>query len=219
MPSGRVRLAELTNSMLWAAPLAAILAVPASLMMDVDVATRPEQAAFLFGMSLLGTWGALLPTKLFEGRKIDLSIRRLVHLLTGGLVGLAGAALASWVELGTLNGWDLSIDPRLFDAALPVGTTSPLSYALYFALLSLVAGTPWQSARDRRTRIGVFTFLKTTAVGGLLGLALPFPQQPWGLAIAGLTSLVTQGVSPWSSQSAVYSRYLARTEKARRKVA
>ena len=61
--------AELASSMLLAAPLAALLAVPAALLLGVDVSSQPERVAFLFGMSLLGVWGSLVAAKLVEGRR------------------------------------------------------------------------------------------------------------------------------------------------------
>ena len=60
-PSGRVRVAELTSSMLWAAPLLALLMVPAPSLLGIDPSSDPQQLAYLFGMALLGTWTALIP--------------------------------------------------------------------------------------------------------------------------------------------------------------
>ncbi len=66
LPSGRVRIAELAGSMLGAAPLLALLAVPAIAMLGIDAPTNPQQVAYLYGMSLLGTWLSLICSKLLE---------------------------------------------------------------------------------------------------------------------------------------------------------
>ena len=48
MPSGRVRFAELAASMLWAAPLLALLALPAAAALEIDPAQHPQQVAYLY---------------------------------------------------------------------------------------------------------------------------------------------------------------------------
>ena len=63
LPSGRVRIAELAASMLWAAPLLALLTIPAAALLGIDPSSNPQQLAYLYGMALLGTWTALVPNK------------------------------------------------------------------------------------------------------------------------------------------------------------
>ena len=91
LPSGRVRIAELAASMLWAAPLVALLTIPAAALLGIDPSSDPQQLAFLYGMALLGTWTTLVPNKLIETRKLDGTNRRLIALAAGLLVGGVGA--------------------------------------------------------------------------------------------------------------------------------
>ena len=93
-PSARVRFAELAASMLWAAPLLALLAVPAAAALEIDPARQPQQAAYLYLMGLLGTWTALIPAKALETRRLDGASRRLIAAGTGWLTGFAGIHLA-----------------------------------------------------------------------------------------------------------------------------
>ncbi len=71
MPSDRVRIAELTSSMLWAAPLLALLTIPALGSWTSIPQTDPQHLAYLFGMALLGTWTVLVPNKTMEIRRFD----------------------------------------------------------------------------------------------------------------------------------------------------
>jgi hypothetical protein len=193
---------ELATSMLLAAPAAAMLALPAALMLGTDVPAQPERVAFLFLMGLMGAWGSLVPAKLFEGRRPDPAIRRAVSTGAWAAVGLAGAALAAWLELGPLPRWDTPVDESLF------GRSSPLSAAGYFGLIGLLGGWPWLAARDRKARFRLLPVFKAGLVGLALGLVWPFPQ-PWGLGVAALAAIVTQAVSPWSEPAAAYARYAA----------
>ena len=221
VPGMRERVAELTAAMVTAAPVAAVLSLPvAALTMGVDPPTQPERYAFLFTMSLLGAWATLIPTKLFEGRNVGKSTRRLTGMALGALVGLAASTFASWTNLGTLPSWDAGVDARVFSdlglSPLSIGQTSPAVAGLYFALVSLFAGLPWMAARDRKRRFRILPILKAGGLAALIGLAFPFPQ-PWGVGIAVLTAAVVQTVSPWSRPAAVYNRYAARMAKLQRK--
>jgi hypothetical protein len=205
-----VRVAELASSMLWAAPLVALLSVPAAVLMDLDPARQPERAAFLFAMGLLGTWATLAVSKPFDGRG-DSASRRALAVVAGALVGLAGTALAAAL--------DVPFGPvRPGDAFGPREVAEPLAFAGYFALLQPVGGLWWLAARDRKARFRVWPLLRTAGAAGLLALALPVPQ-PYGLAAAVVSAAATQLVSPWSKEAAVYARYAARAANVRRKVA
>jgi hypothetical protein len=200
--------------MVWAAPVVALLSVPAAAMMEIDPTRHPEQAAFLFAMGLLATWATLAASKLFDGRG-DSTTRRLFAMTAGALVGLVGSALAATL--------DLPLTPARPDVLFGGGETGhPLAFAGYFALLQPVGGLWWLSARDRARRFRVWPLLRSAGAAALLALALPVPQ-PYGVAAAVLTAAATQVVSPWSKEGAAYARYAAwaakANAKARRKVA
>lgn len=205
LPSPRVRLAELTGSMVLTAPVALALMVPVAILTDSG-AVQLEHAAFLFGMGLLGTWANLVPAKLFEGRG-DSFLRRATFFASAVFVGLAGAALAMMFDL------DGPAAPPFYPG-VPYGP----AFVAYFALLPMAGGWRSLSARERKSRFRIWPLLRTGAAGGVLALALPFPQ-PWGFGAAILTAAATQLVSPWDKKAAGYARYAARAAKRGRKAA
>jgi serine/threonine protein kinase len=225
LASPRIRVAELASSMLWTAPVTALLTVPSAMALGINPSSHPEQIAFLSGMSLLGTWGTIALSKLFEGRTISAGSRRAIHLVMGLLLGLIGYGFTSAIDLGPLwspnflNGPDRVVETKIAELAGYGIPGALLVYAGYFGLLGLLASPTAMASRDRKRRFGIFPVLKAGALGGLLGFALPFPE-PWGLAIAAMSAAAVQAVSPWSAPAAAYAKYTARLAKqSNRKVA
>ena len=218
-PTGRARVAELTGSMLWAAPVAALVSSPALLaVVDANV---PERLAFLFVMTLLSVWAVLAKGALLDGRALDPAARRFVALTLGVLVGLGGGAFASFVDLGALPHGDPMLqvehfDPNLIDLTGPAGRPSPALYAVYFGLMTWLSGLTGLAARDRKRRVRIWPVAKAVGVAALLALVVPFPQ-PWGAAVAAATAVTLQLVSPWSAPAAAYARYVAKAGKAARR--
>jgi eukaryotic-like serine/threonine-protein kinase len=202
--SARVRTAELAGSMLWAAPLLALLTIPAAALLGIDVTTDPQQLAFLYGMALLGTWTTLVPNKLIEFRELDWINRRLIALAGGLLVGGAGLVLARSLRL------DLSPQQAFFDHASNLGP-------VYFGVLYAIMGG-WSSlaARNRQARFRVMPVLATALLSGALMPLWPYERQD-GITVAVLIAMTTQLVSPWNEAAALYTRYVRVTEKQRRK--
>jgi hypothetical protein len=203
LPSGRVRFAELAGSMLWAAPLLALLTIPAAAVLGIDPARHPQELAYLYGMALLGTWTTMIPTKALETRRLGLTSRRLIALGAGWLLGCAGMMLARSVRL------EGSLQNEFFDNPRAL---SPV----YFGLLYGITGG-WASltARDRKSRFRILPILGT----GLLAAAL-FPfwpyERPDGIAIAALIATTVQIVSPWNKAASLYARYVRASGKQKR---
>jgi eukaryotic-like serine/threonine-protein kinase len=189
-PSFRVKVGELAGSLVSSALLIGALVVPAAALADVPQMKSPAAVAFLFGVTLLSTWGALIPSKLLEGSKADGSARRLLNLGVGSLVGLAAVSLAQWLHVGFVGA-----PPRW--AATLVG---------FFGAAFLANGW-WKVAdRDRSSRVRVWP----VALSGLIALALTplWPhEQFWVQAVVPATAIVVQLVSPWSRPAAVYAAY------------
>jgi eukaryotic-like serine/threonine-protein kinase len=206
LPSTRVRLAELTNSMLWAAPLLALLTIPAVALLGIDPASNPQQLAYLYGMSLLGTWFALVPSKVVETRKLDGTNRRLIFLAAGLLLGLVGILLSNSLRL------DLEPQREFFD--------QPRNFqVLYFgALYAIMGGWSYVTARDRSARFQIRPLLWTTMLSGLLVPFWPYTR-PDGIAVAVLIALGVQLVSPWNEAASLYARYVRASAKPKGKVA
>jgi FtsH-binding integral membrane protein len=204
LASGRVRIAELTSSMLWAAPLVALLTVPAAALLGIDPSTNPQQLAFLYGMTLLGTWTTLVPNKLIESRKLDGTNRRLIALAAGLLLGGAGIVLSRTLRL------DLAPQHEFFDDPRHLGP-------VYFAVLYATMGG-WSSlvARDRTARARVMPVLWTALLAAALIPVWPYARQD-GIAIATLIAATVQLVSPWNEAASLYARYVRASEKQKRR--
>ena len=95
LPSGRLKVAELAGSMLWAAPWAALGTLMAGALMQVDLTRRPQDLGYLFATTLAGSWLVLGANKFAEGsEKGNLNARRLVQACRGR--GPRPASPSSW---------------------------------------------------------------------------------------------------------------------------
>jgi hypothetical protein len=205
LPSGRVRFAELAASMLWAAPVLALLAVPAIAILGIDPSSSPQQVAYLYGMSLLGTWITLIPNKVLETRAMDGTTRRLVAFAGGLVVGAIAIALRHILQLGAGEWHQFFGQPKNFEV-------------VYFGgLYALTAGWSSSSRRDRQARFRFWPILVTTLISGMLIPFWPY-QRPDGIAIAALIATAVQLVSPWSEAASLYTRYVQASDKQKRKL-
>jgi hypothetical protein len=195
LPSGRVRFAELAASMLWAAPLLAVLTVPAAAILGIDPSRHPQQLAYLYSMALLGTWTALIPSKVLETRRLDFSSRRLVALAAGLLVGGTSLVLGHSIQL------DLTVQREFFH--------HPFNLApVYFGLLyAIMGGWSFLTARDRKARFRVLPILWTGLLAAVLVPFWPY-ERPDGIAIAALIAMGAQLVSPWNKAASQYAQYV-----------
>jgi hypothetical protein len=203
VPSGRVRLAELSSSMLMASVLLALLMVPAPSLLGIDLAKDPQQLAYVFGMALLGTWTALIPNKAVEMRRFDQTTKRLIAMGGGLLLGVVGAVLASNVQVG------LNVQNAFFAEPRNLET-------IYFGgLFALTTGWLPVTVRDRKARFRIAPIIWTALLATML---IPFwPYERWdGVYIAVLIAAAVQLVSPWNESAAAYARYLRASEKQKR---
>jgi serine/threonine protein kinase len=208
LPSGRVRVAELASSLLWSTPLIGLLAIPAGALLGINISREPQQFAYLSGLALLGTWGVLVPSKALEGHSIEPTIKRLLFLGVGVLLGVIGLLFGQWVHLGQLPLWTSKDFGPAFTpvASLLDGQQEPLRYMSYFGLLFLANGWWKLTARDRKSRFRLWPTLVATLIGAALFPFWPY-NQPYGIAVVALIAIVSQLVSPWSEAAATYARY------------
>jgi hypothetical protein len=189
------------------APLAALgtaIVFPLALGSGLEPQPDPLQMAFLFLMVLLGTWGVLISTKLWEGRIVSRGTRRLVQLGIGLALGICAFALMEWGRMSPapvyeVPGRFLTIAEVPFNSTDEVGG---LALAGYFGLVYAASGWWKLTARDRSSRFRFWPVIKAVALAWLIGLAFPW-LNPWGALVIGLIALVTQLVSPWDAQAAV----------------
>jgi eukaryotic-like serine/threonine-protein kinase len=205
LPSGRVRIAELAGSMLSAAPLVALLAVPAAAILGIDPSANPQQVAYLYGMALLGTWMALVSSKVLEARKLDMTMQRLISLAAGLGLGAVGIALARSLQLGFGESHQFFGHPK------------NLEVAYFGGLYTLTAGWSPHVRRDRDARFRFGPILTTALVSAMLIPVWPYERSD-GIAIAALIATAVQLVSPWSETASAYARYVRASEKQKRKV-
>jgi hypothetical protein len=205
LPSGRVRFAELAASMLWAAPLLALLTVPAAALLSIDPSSDPQQVAYLYGMSLLGTWTTLIPNKVLETRKPDATTRRVVALVGGLFLGVISILLSQNLRLGFVAQHSFFEQPKNFEV-------------VYFGLLyALTANWFRSAARDRSARFRFWPIFITGALSLMLLPLWPY-SRPDGLAIAAMIATTVQLVSPWNEAASFYAQYVRAAERQGRKV-
>jgi FtsH-binding integral membrane protein len=189
-----VRLAELAASMVWAAPFVALLVLPAGAALGIDMEKNPQQLAYLYGMGLLGTWAALIPSKLFEFRSLDMTTRRLIALVAGLGVGSAGIVLSRVLRVG------VPLQDTFFSNARDLDP-------IYFgALYAVSAGWFGLATRDRSKRFRLMPIAWTALLAAILTPLWPY-ERPDGIALAALMATTIQIVSPWNEQAARYTKF------------
>lgn len=225
MPSGRVRLAELAGSMLWAAPLAALassIGLACFEPLGIDLPQNPPQLAFLFIMMLLGTWAVLIPEKLWEYRQVNWSVRRLAMLLVGLGLGALGVGLASWTRLSDSPVWSHEgFHPELVRWSGSIGAAelaSGVGFSLFMAILYGALSWTKVTARDRWSRFRFLPVVKAGLLAGILEAVLP-GSQGWGVLLFVMIAILAQVVSPWNRQAAEYSFATHKSRRGRRAVA
>jgi hypothetical protein len=169
-------------------------------LLSIDPSRNPEQLAYLYGMSLLGTWSALIPGKVVETRKLDATTRRLIFLAAGLLVGVVGIMLSHGLRL------NLPVQREFFDES------ENLQVVYFGALYAIMAGWSSVATRDRSARLQIRPIVWTTLLSGALVPFWPYTR-PDGIAIAVLIALGVQLVSPWNEAASLYTRYVRVTSK------
>jgi serine/threonine protein kinase len=213
LPSVRVRIAELTGSMIWATVATALLCLPIAVTGAIDLRTDPQNLAFLFAMTLAGSWGILTANKVIEGRKVEPMIKRFIYLFVGAGLGVLGTFLSSWLLPNLTPGrptilvFNHEIGHYLdqLDVAL-LG-----KYMTYFALAYFVNGWWKVTERDRPAKLRIWPIMKAGVLGLCLTPLWPY-QELWSVCIVTMTAVVLQLASPWSSQAAAYARHVRKQE-------
>ncbi|WZP01036.1 serine/threonine-protein kinase [Isosphaeraceae bacterium EP7] len=216
LPPPRARVAELATSMIWVAPLTALLAGGLGLTaFAADFARQPQPLACLFGVSLAGAWALMAANKFWEGRKIDRLGRRAGYAVIGVGVGMAAQALADATRVGPpVVGQSIRVVTDAF-GSYNMNMPESLSMGLFFALAFALCGWWKLTDRDRPKRFRVWPVVKAGLIGLILSPLWDMPSA-WGVASLVVTAVVLQLSSPWDQAAARYARYLAENPTAAR---
>ncbi len=202
LPSSRMRVSELLGSMLLAAILIAAFCFPLGAALGVRLNQHPENLVYLYVITLLSTWGSLVPAKIWEGRSVDPGARRFVYLMIGLIVGGLCYATGYLTHVRIdhpLTEFDWNAHRSRQFAA------DALSTVAFFAVTTAILGRPTLAFRDRRAKFRVGPAFTAAFVGfGAAGLC-GFPTA-WGVAAVATTAVVVQLVSPWCERSAAATR-------------
>lgn len=203
----RERMTELTTSMALAAVCTALLTTAlfafTSFFSGTGSHGQDPAAAGLFGMTtLLGAWAVLGASKLWEGTRIDSTMRRLGLLLVGAMVGGAAYWMDStlMVTMSDEIGADAIFD-RVGRNHLVSGGHNNLqptaaAYVLFFGGLFAVRRWWWQADSFRKRRFAVWPILGTVLVAFLLTSVWEFPKA-WALTWAAAISAVVHLSASW----------------------
>jgi eukaryotic-like serine/threonine-protein kinase len=220
-PSGRMKVAELAGSMLWAAPWAALGSLMAGALMQVDLTRRPQDLGFLFATTLLGSWAVMASNKFVEGNaEGDQTTRRVIQLIAGALFGLFAQLLSGWMLVDPSAQANASSTLVLFDHRYTLASaTGLLGYATYFGLVGLAVDWWTMTDRDRKSRFRVLPILKSGLLAAIPAL-LFFPPvaHPYAIPAVLLTSVIVQLASPWNEAAARYTAYV-KADKTKKKKA
>ncbi len=209
LPPARLRVAELAASMLWAAPWTVLATMMAGGLLQLDLARRPQDLAFLGTMTLLSSWTVLAAHKVAEGREDSPTAGRLLQLALVVILALIGRALAGWMMVEPAPNPAWASFPGFVEAMDPANLATVLGYAGTLALIGL--GIDWGSMADRgrKARFRLAPVAKAALIGLVPGLILIGPGHAHLLTLpaAALASVVVQLASPWSEAAARYARY------------
>jgi hypothetical protein len=203
MRTPRERVTDLLGSLLLSTVVvAAMMVVMALVLSYYEIEPQAVQLAWLFAMSVAGSWTVLLPSKLWEGTKGENMPRRFLMMVLGlGLGVLAfGMTTMLFVELPYCDNFipDISLFHKFrlpasfFVAGRPLLPVFVTVFGMLFFFIRW-----WKQADPlRSTRFSLGTTIWTGIFSGIIASFLHFPQ-PWLTLIACTISISVQLASPW----------------------
>ena len=202
IPGGQ-RATDITTSL--SVALAAAALVTTAVHLATDMLPNPADVAFFGTVTLIAAWALIVPAKMWEGRKGDTILRRLIQGSLGLGVGAVAAVLQQFLMLNETPLLHTDGD-GVFDGGtigriqmLENGLPTMAGFMVFFGLLFLIRRWWWQADSFRKSRFRISSSLVTLFLGVVLSAIMPFPEQLgaiWALAI----SAVVQLSSGWTPQ-------------------
>ena len=200
---GGQRATDITTSLTMA--LAAVGLVTTAVHLATDMLPNPADVAFFGTVTLVAAWALIVPAKVWEGRKGDALVRRLIQGSLGLGVGAIAAVLRQFLMLNQTSLLQPNGD-GVFNAGtigkihmLEDGLPTMSGFMMFFGSLFLMRRWWWQADSFRKSRFRISSSLVSLFLGVMLSACLPFPEQLgaiWALAI----SAVVQLSSGWTPQ-------------------
>ena len=205
--SARQRTAELVGSMFIAGVVSLLLALVMFLIRGGihggSMGLNLNQYAWLAISAMIGTWGVLIPAKLWQGKHEDVILRRFVMLAIGLLVGAAAWAVQSELLVQLPYEMNRHLPPPItgsHDAWRPdfydVYGAPTYAFLTYFGFLFFVLRWWRQADPLRHARLRLWPVAGTVFWAAVANMFWPLPQ-PWGLMLAATISISVQMASVW----------------------
>jgi hypothetical protein len=194
----RARVEELSGSLLASTAAAAVMSIFLSLIHSK--ALEPGEFTWLLLVSTLGSWLVLIPSKFWEGREGDSTLRRLTLMVLGMGLGAAAWAVKDFLFVPLSRDWTLPapvteeyVSARFYD---PDFSPSLIAHMAYFAFLMLLVRWWKQADPSRPSRLRFWPTVTAIFWAWLLYFFWPFPQ-PWGTMVAATMSIAVQVAATW----------------------
>ncbi len=191
------RLADTSTSL--SVSLAAATLVTLAVFLTTDLLPEVHHALYFGTITMLASWGLIVPAKMWEGRVGDTVTRRLMQGSIGAGVGYVAATLSQYllVSHDTLFVSNDGSREQLVLGRIVItdgsGFPTAASFMIFFAALFVARRWWWQADSFRKSRFRVSSALFTLLVGAILTAVLPaFPETlgaTWALAISAVVQL------------------------------
>jgi hypothetical protein len=196
--SKRQRAADISTSV--SVSLAAAALVTLAVYLTTNLLHDVPQAVFFATVTMLASWGLIIPSKLWEGRPGDNFTRRLALGGIGLGIGFIAATMAQYLLIDTdslFKGPTVGKPYMLGRVTISDGSGYPTlaCYMIFFGALFAVRRWWWQIDSFRKSRFRVTSALFTLVVGVVITGMLQeysFPDAlgaTWALAISAVVQL------------------------------
>jgi hypothetical protein len=199
-----VRFRELVGSLLVSAAVTAAVCVVSVLIaaQSSKIDVQPGRCAWLFLVSLSGSWIVLIAGKFWEGKEGEALLRRFLLMTLGLGLGLAACATADAfhaslpADEALARHTPLPSGLRLADNFYVDGQPLVMAYMAAFAALFALVRWWRQSDPMRSTRLNLGWLVVSVIAAHIVASILQFPE-PWLMMVAGCMSVAVQLSSPW----------------------